>query len=597
MKKIMYSLFVFILLVFGSTSILKVSASSNDYNYAGLTKTEKVYYNALKYMYDTDMFLENKTLDLVEANFISDQEVSKYVGGSNDIFVDFNNAKEAFFLDYEEIYYIDIDKMFITVYQNEESQIFIEIGSGIYETYLNVKEDVLSDSISEYDARIAEIAKQASKHATIEEKIAYLLSQTFLDTPQKIKSVLDELNIDNFIYNHFDNFTGQEILLNFYFQGEYYVEFYTAVAFSQLAESTTYVSRPLTNYTALESNKVQLLETKNESNETLKLVPSIKDEVLDLPDVYAYTVYQLNFYQDDLFVYELENSQMVLLPFPTSFAYGSTDIEYDVKVFNEETSLYKEIDSVTTVLGLVCEINSSAKVLVEAHAIQEETTTREFVILVSAGGSSSVNKIAKIEDGKNIKINVTADQHFIVEKISVDGKFVKFKPEAEFLYALNYEEVKDGSIVIIDFINENKYSEDKLQVVRTYKTCEFEITGSHYAYIGGKPRFTIAGEYAGNAVFEWYFEGTLIARTTDPHFSFGPMLEENRGNYKAKVIVTNGLMESVFETEDFKLYDSHSLEEDPFPFTIILCGILFLGFIAFAIFDNASFKQVDRKKS
>ena len=72
MKKIMYSFFVFILLLFCSTNLMKVNASANSYyHYVGLTSSEKSYYNALEYMYNSKMFYENKTLDLVSSNFIS----------------------------------------------------------------------------------------------------------------------------------------------------------------------------------------------------------------------------------------------------------------------------------------------------------------------------------------------------------------------------------------------------------------------------------------------------------------------------------------------------------------------------------------------
>ena len=192
MKKIMYSFFVFILLLFCSTNLMKVNASANSYyHYVGLTSSEKSYYNALEYMYNSKMFYENKTLDLVSSNFISQDTVHEFLLGSNDIYIDFENAKKAFFLDYEEIFYVDEERLSISIYQDESEQIFVEIGSGIFESYLNINVNGLEQAIKDYDLMLQPITKAASKLDTLEEQISYILNNDVLDTPQKIKSVLD----------------------------------------------------------------------------------------------------------------------------------------------------------------------------------------------------------------------------------------------------------------------------------------------------------------------------------------------------------------------------------------------------------------------
>ena len=233
MKKIIYSIFVFIFLISLGFNFITVDASTtSNFHYATLKNSEKVYYEALEYMYAKNMFSEQKSLNLVENGFISEDVISNYINGSNSIYLDFENAKKAFFMDYEDVFYVEIDKLMITVFKEQDGKNNFLIDSGIYDSYLNMSLNEIIQQIELNNEIIERVVRKANKITNLQEQVEFVLMQEGVNSPQIIKSILDELKIDNFIYEHVGSlekyvdtnpfeFENKRVF-NFYFNNEEY---------------------------------------------------------------------------------------------------------------------------------------------------------------------------------------------------------------------------------------------------------------------------------------------------------------------------------------------------------------------------------------
>ncbi|MBR2891381.1 MAG: hypothetical protein IKC22_03245 [Bacilli bacterium] len=602
MKKVIYSLFILCLLF--SYSIVKTTASSNNYYYTKLTSNEQVYYEALEKMYNKNMFLKEETLDLFSEGYLTCEDVNDYVHGSNVIYSSFENAKKAFFLDHEEVFYVDIDKLQIRIYQSDSAQYFVEIGSGIYNSYLTNSYLKINEQINAYNEIVDKTYRKAKKLETLEEKIDYVINDLTLTSPQLVKSVLDELHIDNILVPTIGSLISvesevdscEEVLCNFYHDGNTYVELNSKISLTSIALDNFKVSNVNNSYNNIGYNEVSLLENSTIGNYTITSL-ELNKIVENDPLIMASNFYQINIYEDQQIINEtLKTPLTILLPYPKGYAKNSSQVDFVVRQYDEETAAYVEIESVCTNIGLVVDINRSTELKVEVVEEKEKEAVKEIVVLLNIGGTSTIEGIQKIKIDKNIKFDVVALEDYIVEKISIDGNYIKFKPSEEFQCAINYNEVEDGSIVIIEFLPTNKYVENNTWIKRESQDVLLAISGSNYAFQGGKASLSVEGEFKGSAVYEWYHNGELVARTDNNKYTIDVMTENDRGNYQAKVIITNGIRQSIVETDSFKLHDTVIMDEDPFVYTILLCGIILIGFVIFVICDNASFNQVNRRK-
>ncbi len=156
---------------------------STDYFGEQLTEeAEKVFYAALKTMYNSGAFVEGTVSYEIpvgnEEGMLQEELLNAYRDGDASLLQMFQNASNAFMLDRNDLFYVDWTKLSVRVGQ-KNGKWSVHVGNGAYKNlYLESAEyrdeaKVRTD-IDKMNAKITEIADAAKKYKTREEQIGYV---------------------------------------------------------------------------------------------------------------------------------------------------------------------------------------------------------------------------------------------------------------------------------------------------------------------------------------------------------------------------------------------------------------------------------------
>lgn len=144
--------------------------ASNNYYYNQLSDSSKKYYNAISKM--TESLKEGKDFDLVTNNILNQSYIKKSLN-DNSILKDFGAGKDAYYLDNQDMFYVDFDKLSINL-SMQGNKYIVTIGNGRYDTYMyegfENKETVLN-SITQYNNKIEQYKSELDKIESDIEKI------------------------------------------------------------------------------------------------------------------------------------------------------------------------------------------------------------------------------------------------------------------------------------------------------------------------------------------------------------------------------------------------------------------------------------------
>ncbi len=131
-----------------------------QYYYNQLTTPEaRGIYDTLAEMLENGDFENGRTtVDLVERNVLENRLYDREV-----LMADFSSARDAFMLDYSDIFYVEFDKMSVTQTQLAENQYQIALGIGREDTYFydGFEIDNVEQAIRDFDRAVDEIAETA----------------------------------------------------------------------------------------------------------------------------------------------------------------------------------------------------------------------------------------------------------------------------------------------------------------------------------------------------------------------------------------------------------------------------------------------------
>lgn len=148
------------------------AGKADRYFYDQLKPDAKVFYDAMRQMYKNGTFKTGReSLELTGENgFLSQSQVAAYMAGQSDLLAVFGAARDAFYMDYPEIFYVDFSLLSIRVTQAEDVY-HVYIGSGRQDNYYTAGftsvEDV-NEAVNEFEKAADDVAKQA-KALTAEE--------------------------------------------------------------------------------------------------------------------------------------------------------------------------------------------------------------------------------------------------------------------------------------------------------------------------------------------------------------------------------------------------------------------------------------------
>ena len=173
----MTALFVLLFCLSGISGGVKAE-NKNNYQYFGsqLPSSAKKIYDGMCDMYRQGIFKTGtESYDLVENGCITKEELAAYEGNYESLLKDFGAARDAFYADYPDVFYVDFSKLSISVESSgEEYKSYL--GTGDNPDYFldgfSSKEQV-ENAISEQDAKVNGIIQGASGEASVREKVIY----------------------------------------------------------------------------------------------------------------------------------------------------------------------------------------------------------------------------------------------------------------------------------------------------------------------------------------------------------------------------------------------------------------------------------------
>ena len=149
------------------------------YFYDQLTPDAKRFYEAMKIMYETGIFKTGTgSYDLVANNIVSQEQLAAYANGDNTLLNTYGAARDAFFADYPEVFYVNTDNLTITVKYNEETGYKAVLGAGRTDNYYRKgfeSADAVDAAAAELNASIdnyVKIAEEAVSGGTEDAEIA-----------------------------------------------------------------------------------------------------------------------------------------------------------------------------------------------------------------------------------------------------------------------------------------------------------------------------------------------------------------------------------------------------------------------------------------
>ncbi len=170
------------------------------YFFNQLTDEAKEFYYAMeKMLEDGSLKTGTANYDLVANNRVSQEQLSSYANGSQDLLISMGAARDAFVADHPDIFYVDFDYLTLRV-TSKDGKYYATLGTGRGDSYRNKAfldksvEDI-EKSISAVEKRVDEIVQEA-KNIQVEE------NQNLVE--QQVKYVHDQI-----IYNADYTYEGE----------------------------------------------------------------------------------------------------------------------------------------------------------------------------------------------------------------------------------------------------------------------------------------------------------------------------------------------------------------------------------------------------
>lgn len=150
-------------------SIRQVQAETSvkRYFYNQLTEKEKPFYDAMEYMYESGMFktgTENLDLTHGDTVYVSQDDLASYANGSPDLLDRMGAARDAFYFDHPDIFYVDFSALSLRVTIDTKDTYHAYLGTGRRTDYFNeayTSQKEVEKDIAAYEAAIGEIVEKA----------------------------------------------------------------------------------------------------------------------------------------------------------------------------------------------------------------------------------------------------------------------------------------------------------------------------------------------------------------------------------------------------------------------------------------------------
>lgn len=177
------------------------AANTNNvrYYYDQLSAEAKSVYDAMYEMYEQGILKTGtECYDLVAGGHMTQDELAACEGKYDSLLKAFGAARDAFYADYPDIFYVDFSALSITVEGNEQSGYGAYLGpkdeeSTYFTKGFDGKEQVES-AIKEQESKINRIATEAKKAETVKEQVIAAHDAVLKDTVYRLETNCSEGN-------------------------------------------------------------------------------------------------------------------------------------------------------------------------------------------------------------------------------------------------------------------------------------------------------------------------------------------------------------------------------------------------------------------
>lgn len=166
--------------IVGTGTISVASAEQTDvsrYYYNQLSGEQKELYKAMEEMDEKGIFKKGADYDLVESGHVTQAQLDAYANGSSHILDVLGAARDAFYADNADIFYVDFSYLSLRVTLDEAGTYHARLGAGRAETYyvqgFNNEEEV-STAITRYETALNNVVTEVKKAEPSEDDIKAL---------------------------------------------------------------------------------------------------------------------------------------------------------------------------------------------------------------------------------------------------------------------------------------------------------------------------------------------------------------------------------------------------------------------------------------
>ncbi len=131
------------ILNFGTISLKHASADASaqqnaetGYYYSQLSDSEKKFYDAIEEMETDGILKQGASYDLISNDVVSSSDVQEYANGDSSLLKMFAAAKDAYYLDHPEVFYVDFNNFALNLSKKANGSYIATIGASRTNSYL-----------------------------------------------------------------------------------------------------------------------------------------------------------------------------------------------------------------------------------------------------------------------------------------------------------------------------------------------------------------------------------------------------------------------------------------------------------------------------
>lgn len=169
------------------------AGKNNRYYYNQLSTEAKGIYDAMYNMYDQGIFQTGtQEYDLVGNGHITSEQLAAYDGNMEGIQSLLGVARDAFYADYPDIFYVDFSSLSITVSGSGDSGYKASLGIGRRDNYYvegftGIQQ--VQSAVGEYNRKVSQIAQSAKNSSqSVREQVIYVNQAIIDNTEYKLES-------------------------------------------------------------------------------------------------------------------------------------------------------------------------------------------------------------------------------------------------------------------------------------------------------------------------------------------------------------------------------------------------------------------------